>query len=123
MMVKPHDPTNWNSDTWLAEIAPLVGDLLQPTHASQDVVLAEVSAKGVTKATALQEIAISHGLTHEDIAAVGDMPNDVPMLQWVAEPWAVENAHDEVLAVTANRLPHHDHSPVGQLIEDLLSRN
>jgi hydroxymethylpyrimidine pyrophosphatase-like HAD family hydrolase len=123
LLVKPADPTGWNSDTWLAEVAPLIGDRLQATHASQDVVLAEVAAHGVTKGAAIASLAEELGLTAEDIAAVGDMPNDVSMLEWVGEAWAVANAHPEVLAVTNNRLPHHDESPVAQLIADLLSRN
>ena len=123
LLVKPVDPTGWNSDTWLAEVAPLIGDRLQATHASQDVVLAEVAAHGVTKGGAIANLAAELGLTAEDVAAVGDMPNDVSMLEWVGEAWAVANAHPEVLAVTNNRLPHHDESPVAQLIADLLSRN
>ncbi len=123
LLIKPPSAEGWNSDTWLAEIQPLVGNLLQTTHASQDVVLAEVSAQGVTKATALEKVAANLGIDATKVVAVGDMPNDVPMLQWAGEAWAVANAHDEVLAVTNNRLPHHDDSPVAQLIHDLLSRN
>ncbi|MEY4322624.1 MAG: hypothetical protein RL410_405 [Actinomycetota bacterium] len=123
LLIKPSSPEGWNSDTWLAEVQPLVGDLLQTTHASQDVVLAEVSAKGVTKATALAHVAAEMSIAARNVTAVGDMPNDVPMLEWAGEAWAVANAHDEVLAVTTNRLPHHDESPVAQLIHDLLSRN
>lgn len=123
LLIKPADPTGWNSDTWLEKVTPLIGDQLQATHASQDVVLAEVAAKGVTKGAAIAALATKMGLTAEDVAAVGDMPNDVSMLEWVGEPWAVGNAHPEVLAVTENRLPHHDESPVAQLIADLLSRN
>lgn len=122
IIIKPGDPTGWNSDTWLAEISPLVNDVVQVTHASQEIVLAEISALGVTKATALAQIAADLGLTAEDCVAVGDMPNDIPMLEWAAEAWTLENAHDEVRAVTSNVLPHHDLSPVAQLIEDLLTR-
>ena len=122
IIIKPGDPTGWNSDTWLAEISPLVNDVVQVTHASQEIVLAELSALGITKATALAQVAATAGLTSDDCVAVGDMPNDVPMLEWVAEPWTVANAHDEVLAVTTNVLPHHDESPVALLIEDLLAR-
>ena len=50
------------------------------------------------------------------------MPNDIPMLQWVGESWAVANAHEEVLAITKNHLPHSDENAVAQLIDDLISR-
>lgn len=122
LIIKPADSAGWNSDTWLAAISPLVSDIVQTTHASQDVVLAEISALGVTKATALSIVANELGLTTEDTVAVGDMPNDIPMLEWAAEAWAVANAHAEVRAVTNNVLGHHDDSPVAALIDDILTR-
>ena len=122
LIIKPADPAGWNSDTWLAAISPLVSDIVQTTHASQDVVLAEISALGVTKATALSIVANELGLTAEDTVAVGDMPNDIPMLEWAAEAWTVANAHAEVRAVTNNVLGHHDDSPVAALIDDILTR-
>ena len=122
LIIKPADPTGWNSDTWLAAIAPHLRDIVQVTHASQEIVLAEISALGVTKATALAQLATSLGLTAADTVAVGDMPNDVPMLEWAGEAWTVANAHPEVRAVTTNVLAHHDDSPVADLIEDILAR-
>ena len=122
LIIKPADPAGWNSDTWLAAISPLVNDIVQTTHASQDVVLAEISALGVTKATALSIVANELGLSAEDTVAVGDMPNDIPMLEWAAEAWTVANAHAEVRAVTNNVLGHHDDSPVAVLIDDILTR-
>ena len=122
VLVKPGSAEGWTSDSWLAEISSIVEQDLQTTHASEHIVLAELSAVGVTKATALSQVAQARGLINLEIVAVGDMPNDIPMLEWAGESWAVENAHDEVLAVTKNRLPHSDEHAVAQLIDDLLSR-
>jgi Cof subfamily protein (haloacid dehalogenase superfamily) len=122
VLVKPGDPTGWTSDSWLAEINSIVNNELQTTHASEHVVLAEISALGITKATALQQLAENKGLNATDIAAVGDMPNDIPMLQWASESWAVANAHEEVLDITSNVLPHTDEHAVAHLIEDLINR-
>jgi len=122
LIIKPLDASQWTSDSWLAEIAPIVGEDLQTTHASHEVVLTEISAKGITKGFALALLAGELGLTAEDVVAVGDMPNDIPMLQWAGEAWAVANAHQEVLDVTLNRLAHHDESPVADLIADLVTR-
>lgn len=122
LIIKPADSTGWNSDSWLASIAPLISDIVQVTHASQDIVLAEISALGITKATALSQVAANLGLTSTDTVAVGDMPNDIPMLQWAGEAWTVANAHPEVRAVTTNVLGHHDESPVAALIDDILTR-
>lgn len=122
VLVKPGDPRHWNPDSWLAEINNIVNGEVQTTHASEHVVLAELSALGITKATGLAQIANSKQLNHSEIVAVGDMPNDIPMLQWVGESWAVANAHEEVLAITKNHLPHSDENAVAQLIDDLISR-
>jgi HAD superfamily hydrolase (TIGR01484 family) len=60
--------------------------------------LLEVSAPGVTKATGLAEVAELTGVDAADVAAFGDMPNDVPMLRWAGHGVAMANAHPEVLA-------------------------
>ncbi|MEY3278663.1 MAG: hypothetical protein RLZZ426_1149 [Actinomycetota bacterium] len=122
MIVKPEIQSEWNSDSWYEALKPAVGDLLQLTHASLDVVLAEISAKGVTKGSTLAALAHSLNLTSEDVASVGDMPNDIPMLEWAAESWTVANAHPDVLAIADAVLVHHDDSPVADLMEDLISR-
>ncbi|MFM1787456.1 MAG: hypothetical protein RL228_1406 [Actinomycetota bacterium] len=122
VLVKPGDPNGWTSDSWLAEIHSIVNNDLQTTHASEHVVIAELSALGITKATALEQISAKNGLSANDIVAVGDMPNDIPMLQWAGEAWAVANAHEEVLQVTQNILPHTDEHAVAHLIDDLINR-
>ena len=42
--------------------------------------LAEISAKGVTKAAALADWCAGQGIDSVDVFAFGDMPNDLPML-------------------------------------------
>lgn len=123
VLVKPGIPQGWNPDSWLAEINGIVNGEVQTTHASEHVVLAELSALGITKATGLAQIASTKQINQDEIVAVGDMPNDIPMLQWAGESWAVANAHDEVLAVTRNHLPHSDENAVAKLIDDLITRN
>lgn len=122
VLVKPGKSAGWTSDTWLDEINQIVNQDLQTTHASEHIVLAELSALGITKATALSQVADLRGIQSSEVVAVGDMPNDIPMLEWAGESWAVANAHEEVLAVTKNHLPHSDENAVAQLINDLLGR-
>lgn len=121
LTVKPGQPELWNPDTWLEEIAPLVSDIVQTTHAGQTLSLVEISAKGVTKGSALASLAESLGVGQEQTIAVGDMPNDLEMLGWAGAGWAVANAHPEVLAATDNHLPSHDDDAVAALVASLLN--
>jgi Cof subfamily protein (haloacid dehalogenase superfamily) len=122
LIAKPINPSEWNSDDWLAEIAPLVSDLVQVTHAAQTNPLAEISAKGVNKGSALADLIAEYGIAREDVVAIGDMPNDIPMLEWASEGWAVHHAHEEVLAVADFVTPAETDSPVAHLINDLINR-
>jgi len=60
--------------------------------------LGEVGPLGVTKAGALAAWAAQRGLAPQDVWACGDAPNDLPMLTWAGESFAVANAYDEVRA-------------------------
>lgn len=121
-IVRPPDAKQWNVDSWFAEIEGLVGDVLQVTHAAQDVPQAELSARGVTKGSALEWVAESMGIAPQEVVAVGDMPNDISMLTWAGQAWAVANAHPEVHQVADHKLPHHDADAVATLIETILDR-
>jgi Cof subfamily protein (haloacid dehalogenase superfamily) len=75
-----------------------IGELATITNSTSDGLL-EISATGVTKASALAELAAEHGIEPADVMAFGDMPNDLPMLAWAGVGVAVANAHPDVLAV------------------------
>lgn len=122
LVAKPIKADDWTADAWYEVITPLVSEMVQVTHAAQKAPLAEISALGVNKGTALATLAAEKGLTADDIAAIGDMPNDIPMLQWASESWAVGHAHPEVLAVVENVVPVEEESPVAHLIHNLLAR-
>ena len=59
--------------------------------------LIEISAPGVTKGTGLARLAGGLGIAASDVLAVGDMPNDLPMLRWAGHGVAMANAHPTVL--------------------------
>ncbi|HEV8651183.1 MAG TPA: HAD family hydrolase [Actinomycetes bacterium] len=61
--------------------------------------LAEISAAGVTKAFALDQVCRRLGIAPAQVVALGDMPNDLPMLAWAGRSVAVANADEQVLAV------------------------
>ena len=56
------------------------------------------------------------------MVAVGDMPNDVPMLQWAGRSFAVANAHPAAIAAADEVLGSNDDDAVAALIDSLLSR-
>jgi hydroxymethylpyrimidine pyrophosphatase-like HAD family hydrolase len=106
-------------DEFLASAVDLIGDRASITHSSSFGLL-EIAAHGVTKATGLAELATSHGIPPHEVAAVGDMPNDVPMLRWAGRSFAVANAHPAAKAAAHEVIGSNDDDAVATLIESLL---
>lgn len=108
-----------DADDFMASVDALLAGRASVTHSSTFGLL-EIAAPGVTKATGLAELASSHGIAPDEVAAIGDMPNDVPMLQWAGAAYAVANAHPTALAVADKVLGTNDEDAVAVLIETLL---
>jgi len=83
--------------------------------------LVELSALGVSKASMLRRCCVRLGVEAGDVAAFGDMPNDVDMLSWVGLPRVVANAHPRLLDSRFEVVPSNDSSGVGQTILGWLS--
>jgi Cof subfamily protein (haloacid dehalogenase superfamily) len=81
--------------------------------------LVEISAPGVTKAATLARVAGELGVDAADVVAFGDMPNDLPMLRWAGTPYAVANAHPDVLAAAGRVAPSNDDDGVARVLEEL----
>ena len=82
----------------------------------------ELMPAGVDKGSALQELCGRIGTAIEDVFAVGDDYNDLPMLQKCGHPVAVGNAVAQVkLASEIQVLPCRD-GGVAQLLYDLIRR-
>jgi Cof subfamily protein (haloacid dehalogenase superfamily) len=106
-------------DEMMAGVLDVLGDRAGVTHSSSYGLL-EIAAPGVTKATGLAEVARSHGVTADQVAAIGDMPNDVPMLVWAGRSYAVANAHRAAKAVADEVVGSNDEDAVAVLIESIL---
>jgi hydroxymethylpyrimidine pyrophosphatase-like HAD family hydrolase len=78
--------------------------------------LVEISAAGVTKAFALAGL----GVPAAEVVAFGDMPNDVPMLEWAGHGVAVANAHPDAIAAADEVAPANDEDGVAVVLERLL---
>lgn len=79
--------------------------------------LLEVSAAGVSKASALERFAGSQDITADDIVAFGDMPNDLAMLEWAGRGIAVANAHPLVLEAADETTASNDDDGVAEMLE------
>ncbi|MCO6007428.1 HAD family hydrolase [Actinoallomurus purpureus] len=106
------------ADALLAEAVKLVGGVVLPTHSNGDRLI-EISALGVSKASTLAELCTRHGVDAADVVAFGDMPNDLPMLNWAGRAYAVANAHPEVLAAVDHKVAANDEDGVARMIEEL----
>jgi hydroxymethylpyrimidine pyrophosphatase-like HAD family hydrolase len=62
------------------------------------------------------------GLTSQDVAASGDMPNDVPMIRWAGWGMAVRSAHAELLAVADEVIGDPDEDGVGMALNRMNRR-
>ncbi len=82
--------------------------------------LAEMTAPGVTKASALTRWCEQHNIAPSEVWAFGDMPNDLPMLNWAGRGIAVANAHPEVRTAITDRTASNDDDGVAQALEQLL---
>lgn len=107
-------------DILQAAIYGLVGDLVTPTHSSGRSMI-EMSAHGVTKASALAALAEGRDIRPSEVIAFGDMPNDLPMLRWAGTSYAVANAHSEVLAAVDHVTAANNDDGVARILEALYS--
>ncbi|UBU13620.1 HAD family hydrolase [Nonomuraea gerenzanensis] len=106
------------ADELQAVVEELVGHLVTATHSSRRGLI-EMSAQGVTKASALAAFAAEHGIKDTQTVAFGDMPNDLPMLSWAGTSYAVANAHPDVLAAVDHVTATNDEDGVARVIEEL----
>lgn len=82
--------------------------------------LAEIGAPGVTKAAALSRWIVGHGMAPAEVWAFGDMPNDLPMIEWAGVGVAVANAHPALLTRADLICPSNDEDGVAQVVEALV---
>ena len=119
IVARPPQGNTMDADQLLEIFEEQLGGLLQPTHSNIYDVLLEISALGVTKGSTLAKVVAAKGYDASEVAAVGDMPNDAPMLEWAGTPYVVANAHASLLAQFENRIAANDEDAVGRLLLDL----
>jgi Cof subfamily protein (haloacid dehalogenase superfamily) len=109
-------------EAFVEMVADVVGETATVTNSSADA-LAEISARGVTKATGLARVAAEHGVRPADVVYFGDMPNDVAAFDWVRQGGgravAMANAHAEVLAAATDVTDGHEADGVAAFLASL----
>ena len=95
----------------------IAGNAATVTHSGAAFV--EISAAGVTKATTLAMLCAERGFAAGNVIAFGDMPNDLPMLVWAGQSYAVANAHADILAVANAIAPTNDADGVAVALDML----
>ena len=108
-----HDP-----DRLVTVAQEAVGNLVNVTHSSFP--LLEISARDVTKATTLELLCAERSIAAQEVLALGDMPNDIPMLAWAGTSYAMANAHPAARAAAQHVAPTNDEDGVAHVIEGLL---
>jgi Cof subfamily protein (haloacid dehalogenase superfamily) len=109
-----------DSDEMLAIARRVLGDTVEVVHSDPAAHMLEISAPGVTKASALAWLAAGLGVEASEVVAFGDMPNDVPMLIWAGAGYAMTGGHPEAIAAASRQAPPCAQDGVAQVLEGLL---
>ena len=123
LMARPSAGVILDADEFVTAAHSVAANLVDLTHSNIFDVLLEMSPVGVNKGTALAQFAAERGISQSAVAAVGDMPNDVPMISWAGLGAAVANAHESVKAVADVLLPSNDEDAVAVFITQLIAAN
>lgn len=97
----------------------LVGDGASATYSGAPFL--ELSAREVSKGSALINYCAARAIDRSQVIALGDMPNDLSMLAWAGRGVAMANAHAAVLAATAEVTRSNDEDGVALVIEQVLA--
>ncbi|MER6121139.1 Cof-type HAD-IIB family hydrolase [Streptomyces sp. NPDC001795] len=107
-------------DAFLTLARLAVGDRADITRSSPSALL-EISGPGVSKASTLALCCAERGISPEEVIAFGDMPNDVEMLSWAGQSYAMGNAHPDVMAAASGRTVANNEDGVAVVIERILA--
>lgn len=100
------------------QVESVLGDRVVTTWSSVGT-LVEISAAGVTKATTLAVLAAELGVGPDEVVAFGDMPNDLPLLEWAGTSYAMANAHPTVRDLADHEAPANDEDGVATVLARL----
>jgi Cof subfamily protein (haloacid dehalogenase superfamily) len=112
-----------SADALVSVAREIGGHLAEFSHSNSADGLLEISAAGVSKASALARLCEQRGIDRREVIAFGDMPNDLPMLAWAGHAVAVANAHADVIAAADEVTASNDEAGVARVLERLFGLN
>lgn len=95
----------------------LLGADYSVTHSGSNFL--EIAPAHVNKAAALASLCEQLHIDAREVVAFGDMPNDLPMLQWAGRGIAVANAHPLVLQIASEVTRSNLEDGVALILEQL----
>jgi hypothetical protein len=101
-------------DRELARVIDHFGEALAIVRS--DATVGELIAPGLSKGNALATVAETLGVERDQVIAIGDEENDVPMLQWAGLGLAMGNAPDSVKRMAHAVIPSVDEDGVAWAI-------
>lgn len=101
-------------------VQAVVGERALVTHSTDESFL-ELSHPSVHKAATVERLLIESEIASAQVAAFGDMPNDLELIRWAGLGVAVENADPRLKAVADLVTASNDEDGVAQVIEEILA--
>ena len=106
-------------DAAVKQVREVLGERAEVSTATSPP-LAEITARGCDKAEALEWLCRRMGIGRDEVLAIGDGPNDLPMLLWAGRGVAMGNAHATVLEAVSEKTHTHDEDGFAAVIEAVL---
>ena len=103
-----------------ARVQAVVGDRALVTHSTNESFL-ELSHPAVHKAATVERLLLDAGIAAAEVAAFGDMPNDLELIRWAGLGVAVGNAHPLLQAAADEVTATNDEDGVALVIERILT--
>lgn len=120
LLAIPPAESGHDSDSLVDLALQEFAERLHVTHSGARHALVEIMAGEVDKGVGFLEVAAALGVEQQHTVAVGDMPNDIPLLRAAGTGYAVGNAHPSTRAAAVHLLPSNVEDGVGQLLEAIV---
>jgi hydroxymethylpyrimidine pyrophosphatase-like HAD family hydrolase len=110
-------PIDGEDETGYLQVKETVSDLVTAVRIHSSETFVDMNSLGISKATGVAEIAEMNGISQADVFAVGDMHNDLALLEWAGFSFAVENALPALHDIADVIVPSNDNGGVKAVVD------